>query len=281
MAKKIKKKLKTLKRINSNKALEKKIRYSINQFNENMLNSLNYWLTSQFNKYFRGEVKSLSNALKVEFNELTKRWNNKAVIFANRISKYINKQSIKYVNSNLSSQGFKVGSDSSITKQILQANMDEHLALIKSIPQETILRYKSALYNNIGNFNLEALNKQIKVISKVSKKRAKTIARDQVAKTIESYHMSRSKDLGFEYYVWNTILDERTSTGKGGHRILNNRIYRYDNPTAIIDSYGNLGKPSQRVNCRCTGTALILQPGEIVKKVKDNINGDYYIVLTN
>lgn len=281
MAKKIKKKLKTLKRINSNKALEKKIRYSINQFNENMLNSLNYWLTSQFNKYFRGEVKSLSNALKVEFNELTKRWNNKAVIFANRISKYINKQSIKYVNSNLSSQGFKVGSDSSITKQILQANMDEHLALIKSIPQETILRYKSALYNNIGNFNLEALNKQIKVISKVSKKRARTIARDQVAKTIESYHMSRSKDLGFEYYVWNTILDERTSTGKGGHRILNNRIYRYDNPTAIIDSYGNLGKPSQRVNCRCTGTALILQPGEIVKKVKDNINGDYYIVLTN
>lgn len=241
---------------------------------------LNYWLIAQFNKYMRGDIKNISSALKIEFNDLQKQWDKKSNDFAKKISKFINKSSVDYVNSNFATQGFTIKDNQKIN-QLLQAKMNEHLALIKSIPQETILRYKSALYNNIGNFDLKALNKQIRVISGISKRRARVIARDQTAKTIESYHMNKSQQLGFEYYVWHTINDERTSTGKGGHKELNNRIYRYDTPTAIIDTYGNFGIPSQRVNCRCTATALILEPSQRVKKIKDNNHGDYYIVIDN
>lgn len=269
---------KTLKKILSSKALENKVYKYTREFNTKMLNSLNYWLISQFNKYSRGEIKSLSKALKIEFEDLQKQWDKKGTSFAEKIAKYINKHSVDYVDSNLASQDLFIKTNNQQTKQVLQAKMDEHLALIKSIPQETILRYKSALYNQIGNFDLQAINKQVRAISGISKRRARTIARDQVAKTIESYHISKSQQLGFEYYVWNTLIDERTSTGKGGHKILNNRIYRYDTPTAIVDTYGNLGKPSDRVNCRCTATALIIEPGQKVKKIKDSLHGDYYIL---
>mgnify|MGYP002507122064 CR=1 FL=1 len=273
------KNIKTLKKILSSHNLETKTFKYINKYNNKLIKSLNYWLLAQFNKYFRGDIKNLSDTLKIEFADLQKKWDKKADDFADKISDYIVKHSVVYVNSNLHSQGLKVAKDNNIVKNILKAKIDENLALIKSIPQETILRYKSVLYNQIGNFDLQAINKQIKVISGISKRRARTIARDQVAKIIESYHVAKSQQLGFEYYVWNTIIDERTSYGKGGHKVLNNRIYRYDTPTAIIDTYGNVGKPSDRVNCRCTATALILDINQKLKKIKDSTHGDYYIVV--
>lgn len=78
--------------------------------------------------------------------------------------------------------------------------------------------------------------------------------------------------------MWVTANDERVSTGKGGHKQLNGRIYRYDTPTAIIDSYGNKGHCSERVNCRCTQVSVILEPSQEFKKIKDSLNGDYYII---
>lgn len=275
-----KKEFKTLNKILHSKALENKVFKIIKKFNSEMLNSLNYWLKAQYHKYIRGDINSLSNALKIEFTELQDTWTNKADDFANKVSEYINKHSVVYVNSNLYTQGMQIKKQDRLIKDVLNAKFNEHIALIKSIPEETILRYKSALYNNISSFDLHALNKQILTISGISKRRARTIARDQVAKTIESYHIAKSQQYGFEYYVWNTIKDERTSKGKGGHLALDKRIYKYSEPTAIIDSYGNVGIPAQRVNCRCTSTALIVENGKYsLKKVKDNVHGDYYILV--
>ena len=91
--------------------------------------------------------------------------------------------------------------------------------------------------------------------------------------------MGRSKQLGFEYYEWSTSNDERVSTGKGGHKQLNGRIYRYDTPTAIIDSYGNKGHCADRVNCRCVPIPIMLQPNQTTKLIKDSQNGDYYKII--
>ena len=93
---------------------------------------------------------------------------------------------------------------------------------------------------------------------------------------IGEYHATREQALGFEYYMWMTSKDERVSKE---HKELEGKLYRYDTATAVIDSYGNLGHPSQRVNCRCRRKAVILKPNQEVKLISDGASGDYYIIV--
>ena len=150
--------------------------------------------------------------------------------------------------------------------------------MIKTIPQEIKNRFESAFLNDVNNFDQEAIKKQVLTITGISERRADTIARDQVSKALDGYATARSQTLGYEFYIWITSRDERVSKGKGGHRQLDQRIYKYDTPTAVIDSYGNIGSPSQRVNCRCRRRPLLLKEGQELELVKDNYSGDYYII---
>ena len=161
----------------------------------------------------------------------------------------------------------------------MQAQYLENIALIKSIPREIIERYQSALYNAVANFDSGAINKLARQIGQISARRAKTIARDQTAKAIESFSNARARDLGFTHYQWQTSRDERVSTGVGGHRQLDGRIFAYDSPSAVIDSYSNKGHPAQRVNCRCIAIPIQLLANQELRLIKDSTSGDYYEVL--
>ena len=101
-----------------------------------------------------------------------------------------------------------------------------------------------------------------------------------MAKALDGYATARSQTLGYEYYVWKSSLDSRVSKGiPGGHKFLEGRIYRYDTPTAIINSYKEVGHPSQRPNCRCRRRPLLLKEGQDVELIKDATFGDYYILV--
>ena len=215
------------------------------------------------------------------FNELLKEWNKKTSDFAKKEAIKTTKQVSSFVNGNLKNQSpeFALKRSSKEIDNSLNAVYERNYNLIKTIPQDIKERFESVFLNNVNNFDQEAILKQVETIDGISKRRAKTIARDQVAKAIGEYHATREQALGFEYYMWQTSKDERVSTGKGGHRQLEGKIYRYDTPSAVIDSYGNIGHPSQRVNCRCRRKAVILKPNQEVKLVKDGTSGDYYIIV--
>ena len=128
--------------------------------------------------------------------------------------------------------------------------------------------------NNVNNFDREQIYRLAKTYQGISNRRAKTIARDQTQKAVSSFTQARAEQLGFEYYEWVTAGDERVSKE---HYHLNGRVYRYDTPTAKIDSYGNVGHPSQRVNCRCIAVSVIMD-NKKAHKVKDAKYGDYYVI---
>lgn len=273
-----KKLAKPLKPIKSNVGLERLYKKSLAGFTNTMLKSVRYWSVAQINKYNRGEIKNVSNALKVEFNELLKAWSEKAEIFGARINAILEKRIRDYVDNAYIAQNpfFKIKGLDTMGKQSLQSMLLQNLSLIKSIPQEIIKKHEIVLYNAVNNFDKQNLAKQLKNISSIENNRIKLIARDQIAKAIESYSSARAQDLGFDYYVWNTSKDERVSKGEGGHNKLEGRIYAYNTPTAIIDSKGTKGHPAQRVNCRCVATALFLEPNQELKLVRDSEAGDYY-----
>lgn len=82
---------------------------------------------------------------------------------------------------------------------------------------------------------------------------------------------------GVKFFLWRTKEDDRVSTGYGGHKQLNGKIYAWNEPEnyPIIDSYGHQGLPSQRVNCRCVASPVWVLDGWTAEKQSD---GSYKIV---
>lgn len=173
---------------------------------------------------------------------------------------------------------FSIAHSSQDTRSVVDALLMENLELIKSIPQDIIQKSRITLLNSVGAFDQQSVVSAIKEFGVVGKKRAAFIARDQVAKATEYYSQAHAVDLGYDYYIWMTSNDSRVSTGEGGHKILDERIYSYREPTAVIDKNGTLGVPAQRPNCRCTSAPLLLDDNEKLVKVKDPKHGDYYVI---
>ena len=268
----------TLRPPRENIALEKDYAKRLIKLTTDIGKSFLYWTLATVNK---NANKNISKQLVFNFNELLKEWNKKTSDFAKKEAKRTTKQVSSFVNGNLQNQSPEFALKRSVKEidNTLNAVYERNYNLIKTIPQDIKERFESVFLNNVNNFDQEAIFKQVETINGISKRRARTIARDQVQKAIGEYHATREQALGFEYYMWMTSKDERVSTGKGGHRQLEGRIYRYDTPSAVIDSYGNIGVPSQRVNCRCRRKAVILKPNQEVKLISDGASGDYYIIV--
>lgn len=269
----------TLKPIKPNGALELDYQQRLKKFNTAVNNSFQYWTLATVNKYLG---KNISKQLVFNFNALIKEWDKRADEFAKAQAKRMASNVDNYVNVNLAKQDpfFALkGARPKAIQNSLNAIYERNYNLIKSIPSEIKDRFQSVFLNNVNNFDREAILNQVKTIEGISDRRAKVIARDQTQKAVSEYHATREQSLGFEYYVWETAHDERVSRGNGGHAQLDGRMYRYDEPTAVIDSYGNVGHPSDRVNCRCRRKAVLLKPNQEVKKVSDGASGSYYILV--
>lgn len=214
---------------------------------------------------------------KVTLKKLLEQWQSNADDIAAKLTDKQLRRLVAYVNRRYTPiLGAKAKINTARLKQLIKARYYENVALIKSIPQETIRRYESVLYSAITGGDEYTIRKNLEVIKGISERRAITIARDQTAKALEAINIARCEQMGLKYYEWHTAEDERVSTGKGGHKQLNGKIFRYDKPEAIIDSYGNRGHPAQRVNCRCIALGVFLEPGQSVKRAKD---GYGYVVV--
>lgn len=282
----MKKPQKTLPKIRENRALEREFEKKLKAFTKECLNSFSYWLMSKINransqnmiKLDNGKKQNLQTALKIEFKELIDFWESKSDTFAKSASKTQTNKVLKFVNSRYKRAGFGIEMDNQ-TKQILKAQVEQQITLIKSIPRHIMESCQSIFLNNLASLDAQAIEKSLKVLGGISARRARTIARDQTHKALTNIIQTKAQAFGAEYYIWTTSNDERVSKGYGGHRQLNGRIYRYDTPTAIIDSYGTKGHVGQRVNCRCVGVSVFLEPNQKVRLVKDSRAGDYYEIV--
>ena len=277
-----------LKAIKPSSAIQRDFYQKIAKITAEINKSVSWWALANIGKNID---KNTAKQLSIEFNKLLKEWNFKIKDSSKSIARRVAKQIQGYADLNIQRQlentPLKDSAKTALAitpppvKQALTAHYEANLALIKTIPRDIIERYKQGFMQGIANFDRESLLNLAKQYNGISHRRAKLIARDQVMKGISAYQNARAQELGFKYYVWNTSQDERVSKGVGGHIHLNGRIYAYDNPTAIIDSYRNKGHCGQRVNCRCVATSIFLMPNQKLKLIKDSEHGDYYEIIEN
>lgn len=88
---------------------------------------------------------------------------------------------------------------------------------------------------------------------KVSRARARLIARDQTGKLNAALTEARQKRIGVEEYIWQSVEDERV---RENHRVLDGKICRWDDPTV----YRNPGETEWR--SRSSIGAFVGHPGE-------------------
>ena len=266
---------KTLEPMKSSIAIERKLSRALTRFSNSVNRSVFKYILSEL-KMERNIPQAFFNSLDNLQARLTQTAKDIGAATTNGFIASIE----KLVNASYKRQGleFSIMGRSEIVEKTIFKSYNSILDLIVSIPSQIVGAYKQELLNGVGDFNRERIAQIAENIGGVSRRKAELIARDQTHKATTNYAMARASSLGFDYYVWDTSHDERVSTGKGGHRQLQGRIYRYDKDTAIVDSYGNVGHCGSRVNCRCVPLTLMLEPNQKLKLVKDAYAGDYYVI---
>lgn len=276
--------MKQLPNLRDNVAIEREFKKKLVEFSKKCNSSIEYWLLATLNKIKNGVVKDdgvnreISTALRMKFNELYDFWEEKSNLFAySAVKKHLNKVN-KWSKAVYKTKGFNIKSSREINN-LLKSQAMVNVNLIKSIPRDILERFQNVIINTQVKQDTKSLLDSLKTIKAISYRRAKTIARDQTQKAIQGLNIANAMQYKVEYYQWDTSHDERVSKGKGGHVYLQGRIYKYTEPSAVIDSYGNKGHAGARPNCRCSMIPLYLEANESVKKIKDSAHGDYYVII--
>ena len=118
----------------------------------------------------------------------------------------------------------------------------ENVRLIKSIKSQYLDRVEALLLREIqAGARPDAVAALLDAEFGIGKRRAATIAHDQVNKFYSSVNRARHQDLGITRYIWSDLGDSRV---RRAHRLLDGQVFRYDNPPAG-------GPPGHPVRCRC------------------------------
>lgn len=148
--------------------------------------------------------------------------------------------------------------------EAIRADLDkavkDNVDLIESIKNDFINDIGAEVFGNLKNGGRhENLTASIRERGKVSKSRAKFIARDQTAKLNAALTESRSRALGLDLYEWGGAGDERE---RDSHSVLNGMLCKYSDSTVYSDDGGKTwkkrksigayeGNPGTDYQCRC------------------------------
>lgn len=201
-----------------------------------------------------------NNIIKQTLNELESKYN----IATDYIANYVINNFVEETKKDFQ-KNYSMGWSFEYEKQ-LQADIFNNVALIKDLPRKAIFEISQDVFNSVADDeNKQSLETRLKNRYGITTRRAETIARDQTSKLFATMSEISQKSNGIEYYEWITANDERVSTGKGGHKQLNHKIFKWEEDKEerkpIIDSYGNTGKPAERVNCRCVAYPIFVEDG--------------------
>lgn len=136
-------------------------------------------------------------------------------------------------------------------RQALQEWIDQNVALIKSIPQDTLSEMQSIVSQGFQTgATLTSIEKEIRHTYHVKRSSAKLLARDQIAKLNGQLTKQQQTDAGVNEYIWSDSGDSRV---RESHHRLNGKKFRWDDPPVVTPP----GKPVRRCHpgedyqCRC------------------------------
>lgn len=135
------------------------------------------------------------------------------------------------------------------TGVVMQRLMTEQAQLIKNIPSSAAQRISDLVTQaQIDGMRASELVDAIMATGQVSKNRANTIARTEVARAASTLTQARAEHIGSEGYIWRTSGD---SDVRSDHEGLDGKFFRWDGPPIADKRSGARAHAGCIYNCRC------------------------------
>ena len=143
----------------------------------------------------------------------------------------------------------------------------KNVTLIKTLGEDHLKDIERIVVDGVeSGKSLRTISKEIRDKTKVSRTRAKTIARDQVGRLTANVTAKRATDLGVKRFRWVTSLDDRV---RASHRAFHNKIFSYEEGADIDGQEGVL--PGEPINCRCSLSPILSSIGETTAQTKSKL----------
>lgn len=146
--------------------------------------------------------------------------------------------------------------------------IEKNTQLIKDIPTKALVKIRDYIYEAVSSGEtIQSLSARISKEIDLTKKRAKLIARDQIAKLKSDLNRHNYLSHGITMYEWRTCGDDAV---RGSHKIMQGKICSWLDPgvykNKITDQWKNrasIGGVQKHVGadilCRCTNIIVIEQ----------------------
>lgn len=138
--------------------------------------------------------------------------------------------------------------------EAMREAMAVQVHLITSLPLEAAERvHKLSVKAITESTRASEIEKLILQTGHVTRGRARTIARTEVARTSSLLMESRARYVGSTHYIWHTSQDADV---RPSHRHLNRRTFAWDDPP-VSEEGGERSHPGQIWNCRCWAEPIL------------------------
>lgn len=146
-----------------------------------------------------------------------------------------------------------------LTAVVRTEDLEDYLAtaatrnagLIRGLSEDVIKRVQTTVTDAVlRGKTASELRKQLTADFQFGDKRAKVIARDQIAKTNSDLNRIRHQQAGITSYTWRTSHDERV---RPRHARIDGTVYEYGKPTGAEEGL----PPGQPILCRCIAQAIV------------------------
>lgn len=138
------------------------------------------------------------------------------------------------------------------TGEVMRAEMDKRIDLIKSLPREASVRVHKLIIEGMeGSRRAESTSKDIAASGRVTKSRAMLIARTETTSCATALVEARHRSIGGEEYAWETTGDADV---RDEHKHLQGKIIRWDSPPIAGTGKGGVAvryHAGAGPNCRC------------------------------
>lgn len=130
---------------------------------------------------------------------------------------------------------------------VFEGFVAENVALIRDLGPRVLGQVERAVTRAVASGTPHPeLAREIEDSFRVSRDRARLIARDQVGKLYGQVNGARQRTLGVTRYVWRTVRDERV---RSEHAEREGQTFSWDDPPED-------GHPGEPINCRCSAEPL-------------------------
>lgn len=137
--------------------------------------------------------------------------------------------------------------------EILNVRAVAFAELIQGVSSQMQTAIAQAAIAGIYGGSTDDVARAIQSAMEIGFRRARLIARDQMAKLNSDMNEYRQQQIGVEQYQWRTILDGRE---RPHHHERNGKVFSWSTPPKG-------GHPGREINCRCRALAIITLPGEL------------------